>query len=86
MVNIKLQKRLKKSVTKRRPKFQSYKNCLEASQIENKIYHLEKNIINKNGLKDKKEFIKNNKVILKTQQMFKSFFTEEITKIAFQFK
>ena len=39
--------------------------------------------------KNKKEFIKNNKQILKTQQKFKSerhnVFTEEIHKIAFKF-
>ena len=33
----------KKCVIKRKPKFQDYKNCLEAPQIENKINHLEKN-------------------------------------------
>ena len=32
----------KKCVIKRKLKFQDYKNCLESSQIENKINHLEK--------------------------------------------
>ena len=32
----------KNCVIKRRLKFQDYKNCLEAFQIENKINHLEK--------------------------------------------
>ena len=54
--------------------FQDYKNCLEAAQIERKITYLEK--INKchvDSLKeDQKEFVKNNKLILKTQQRFKS--------------
>ena len=40
---------------KRKLKFQDYKNCLEAAQIENKINHLEKNKI---GLDSPKEFIK----------------------------
>ena len=36
----------KKCVTKRKPKFKNYKNCLEATQLNNKINHLEKNKIN----------------------------------------
>ena len=60
---------------------------LEAAQIENKIYHLEKNEIVLNSSKeDKKEFVKNNKLILKTQEKFRSethnVFTEENKKIA----
>ena len=62
----------KKYVTKRKLKFQDYKNCLEAAQIGNKINHLEKNKIDVVSLKeDQKEFIKN-KIILKTQQRFRS--------------
>ena len=76
-------KRTKKCIIKRKFKFQDYKNGLETAQIENKINHLEKNKINADSLK---EFIKNNKLILKTQQRFKSerhnVFTEEINKIA----
>ena len=72
---------------KRKLKFEYYKNCLEVAEIENKINHLEKNEIDVDSFKeDKKEFIKNNKLILKTQQIFKSerhiVFTEEINKIA----
>ena len=71
---------------KRKLKFQDYKNCIKASQIRNIVNHLEKKGINVDSLKeDKKEFIKN-RVILKTQQRFKSerhtVFTEEINKIA----
>ena len=52
-------------------------------QLENKINHLERNENYTDSLKkDHKEFIKNNKLILKTQQRFKSqghnVFTEEI--------
>ena len=36
----------KKCVIKRTLKFENYKNCLEATQLENKINHLEKNKIN----------------------------------------
>ena len=32
----------KKFVIKRKLKFEDYKNCLEAAQVENKINHLEK--------------------------------------------
>ena len=35
----------KKSVIKGKLKFENYKNCLEATQLENKINHLEKNQI-----------------------------------------
>ena len=62
----------KKCVIKRKLKFQDYENCLEAAQIENKINHLEKNKIEVDSLKeDQKEFLKNNQLILKTQQRFK---------------
>ena len=42
-------------------------------RIENEINHLEKNKTKVDSLKEyKKEFIKNDKLILKTQQIFKS--------------
>ena len=66
----------KKFVIKRELKFEDYKHCLEATQLENKINQLGKN----------KEFIKNSKIILKSQQRFKGekhkVFTEEVNKIA----
>ena len=66
----------KKFVIKRELKFEDYKHCLEATQLENKINQLGKN----------KELIKNSKLILKSQQRFKSekykVFTEEVNKIA----
>ena len=86
VVKIKKQKNGKKCVIKRKLNFENYKNCLEASHLENKINHLEKNEIDVKSLKkDHKEFIKNNKLILKTQQRFKSerhnAFTGETNKI-----
>ena len=73
----------KKCVIKRKLKFENYKNCLEATQLENKINYLEKCKIDIDSIK---EFIKSNKSILKIQQSFKSkrhnVFTEEISKIA----
>ena len=53
---------------KREIKFHDCKNCLEATQLENKINHIEKNEINANSHKtDHNEFIKNDKLLLKTQ-------------------
>ena len=78
----------KKYIMKIKAKFQDYKKCLEAVQLVNKINHLEKNEIDVNSIKkDKKEeFIKNDKLILKVQQKFRSkkhnIFTQEIVKIA----
>ena len=87
VVKIKNQK-AQKSVIKRKLKFENYKNCLEATRLENKMDYLEKNKIEKDFFCCKRkheEFIKNNKLILK-QQRFKSekhnVFTEEINKIA----
>ena len=75
----------KKCVRKRKLKFENYKDCLEATQLENKISFLEKNEINIESVKkNKKQFIRNNKSVLKTQQRFNSksyVFTEEIYKI-----
>ena len=75
----------KKRVIKRKRKSENYKNCLEAARIENKINHLEKNNADIDFLKeDQKEFRRNNKLIFKTQQRFKSemlnVFTEENNK------
>ena len=64
IINIQLFKKLK---------FQDYKNCLEKVQIENEINNLEKNKTDVDSLKqDQKEFIKNDKAMLKTQQRFRS--------------
>ena len=46
----------KKCVIKRKLKFENYKNCLEANQLENKINYLEKN---KTDIDSIKEIIKN---------------------------
>ena len=56
---------------KRKLKFEDYKNCLEATELENKINHLENNETDVNSLKIDKQFIKRNKLILKTQQRCK---------------
>ena len=49
----------KKWFIKRKAKFQHYKNCLKAAQLERKI--------DINSLKEyKREFVKSNKLIIKT--------------------
>ena len=73
----------KKCVTKRKLKFESYKNCLEATQLDDKISIQKEIKLTQIVLqKDYKEFIKYNKLLLKTQQRFRSdrhnVFTEEI--------
>ena len=50
-------------------KFPYHKNRLEATQIENKTNHLEKTKID---VDSPKEYLKNSKLILKTQQIFNS--------------
>ena len=76
----------KKCVIKRKLKFGNYKNCLEATQPKNRVKYIEKNKINIDSLKKtQREFIRNNKLILQTQQRFKSeshVFAEEINKIS----
>ena len=52
MAVVKIQKqKAQKSVMKRKLKFENYKNCLEATQLENKTNHLEKNQIDIDSLK-----------------------------------
>ena len=56
----------KKRVIKRKLKFENYKNCLEATELENNINHLE-NLDSFLCYKRKnKEFIKSNKLVLTT--------------------
>ena len=79
--------KLKKKLKSEKLKFEDYKNYLGTTQLENKLSHPEKFKIYVDSLKeDHKEFIKNNKLKLNTQQRFKSensiVFTEEIKKIA----
>ena len=45
-------KSTKKCVVNRKLKFQDYRNCLEAAQIENKINHSQKNEIEVNCIKE----------------------------------
>ena len=45
-------KGIKRCIIKRKPKFEDYKNFLEASQLKNKIHHLEKNKTDVDSLKN----------------------------------
>ena len=67
MTVVKIKKQdTKRCVMKRKLKFENYKNCLEAAQLDNKIGYLETNEISVDSLKkDHKEFIKNYKLIKK---------------------
>ena len=69
----KKEKDRKTGVIKKQLKLQNYKNCLEVTQLDNKVHSPENNEISLDSLKKyHKEFIKNNKLILTTQQRFKS--------------
>ena len=67
MTVVKIKKQdTKRCVMKRKLKFENYKNCLEAAQLDNTIGYLETNEISVDSLKkDHKEFIKNYKLIKK---------------------
>ena len=86
VVKIKKGKDTKKCVIKGKLKFEDYKNCLEATRLEIKLNHREKNEFDLYSLKKDNKELKNNKLILKTQQRFKSerynVFTEEVNKVA----
>ena len=87
VVKIKKEKGTKKCVIKTKPNLEDYKNFLQVTQLENKIIHMEKNKTDVDGLKeDHKEFMKNNKLILKTRQRLRSekhnVFNEDISNIA----
>ena len=63
----------KKCVIKRKVEFENYKNCLEATQLDDNINYLERDETNVDSYKKyQKEFIKNNKLTLQTQHRFKS--------------
>ena len=78
-----------KSVSqKQKVKFENYKNCLEPTQLGNKIKQQKKINLTQIVLRTCKQLIRNNKSVLNTQQSFKSernnVFTEEINQIVFR--
>ena len=78
LLNRQWQKKIKKAKAqkmchKNKIQIWRFRNCLEATQLGNKINYLGKNKVDTNSIKkDYKEFIKSNKLILKTHQIFKS--------------
>ena len=76
----------KKSIIKRKLKFKDYENHLKATQFENKINlpppppPTKKKVGTESLWENDNEFIKNNKLILKTRE--DNVFTEEVNKIA----
>ena len=84
-MKIKKQK-ARKGVMNRKLKFEDYKDCLEGTQLDNRINQLERIILKWIIFENyQREFIKNNKLILNSLQKFTSekrdVFTEEINKI-----
>ena len=72
VVEIKKRKCTKKCAIKTKLKFEKHEKFLEAAPLENKINHLEKNKTDVHSLKKyHKEFIKNNKLMLKDSKDFK---------------
>ena len=67
MTIVKLKKQKPKKVAKiRKLKFENYKSCLEATQLDSKIKYSEKNRINIDNIdniKKHEEFMRNNKSI-----------------------
>ena len=59
-------KSTKNCFIKRKRKLESYKNCLEANHLDNKIKYLEKSKIGIDSI-NHKEFIRNDQLILQTQ-------------------
>ena len=86
--NKEAKKTKKKCVIKRKLKFEDYKHCLEAIQVENKTNQQEQSKTDVDGPRENhKEFKENNDLIVKPQQRFRSekhnVLTEEVNRIAF---
>ena len=83
-MKIRKQRVQKECLEKKKVKFEDYKSCLKAIELEHKINHLEKNKSDVGSFKDDhKEFI-NNKCISKSPQRFISkryLFPEEVNEI-----
>ena len=77
----------KKCVIKQQIKFEDYRGCSQAAHSENEIKNLQRYKPDLNSLKENhKNFIRNNRLILSSQQRFRNvkhnIFTEEVNKIA----
>ena len=68
MLAEKIKKKKAQKVQYKKLTFENYENCLEATQLEDKMNYLEQNTIDIDSVKENhKEFIENNKSILKIQ-------------------
>ena len=77
-------KQLCQKKKKKKLKFEDCKHCLEATHLRNKTNHLEKNKLYVVSLQENhEEFIKSNRLMLKSQQIFGSKkHNEEVNKTA----
>ena len=84
MMKIK-KKEEQKSVIKRNVNFKDYKNCLEEKLLKNETSHLKNDIEIDRLRENHKDFLKNNGLMLKSQQRFRSvkhnIFSKDINKI-----
>ena len=68
MLAEKIKKKKAQKVQYKKLAFENYENCLEATQLEDKMNYVELNTIDIDSVKENyKEFIENNKSILKIQ-------------------
>ena len=68
MLAEKIKKKKAQKVQYKKLTFENYENCLEATQLEDKMNYVEQNTIDIDSVKENhKEFIENNKSILKIQ-------------------
>ena len=68
MLAEKIKKKKAQKVQYKKLTFENYQNCLEATQLEDKMNYVEQNTIDIDSVKENhKEFIENNKSILKIQ-------------------
>ena len=68
MLAEKIKKKKAQKVQYKKLTFENYENCLEATQLEDKMNYVELNTIDIDSVKENhKEFIENNKSILKIQ-------------------
>ena len=68
MLAVKIKKKKAQKVQYKKLTFENYQNCLEATQLEDKMNYVEQNTIDIDSVKENhKEFIENSKSILKIQ-------------------
>ena len=66
---MKIKKQKAQKVSQKEFKFQDYKNCLEAAQIENKTNHLEKNEMFNQLIRQKHAYGMNKDLVYKKEEI-----------------